>query len=309
MSFKKIGIIGCGNVGSTIAFDLAGSGLFKEMVLLDINKKRAEGDAMDLSHGLPFIGPMKIYQGEYKDLADCGIIIIAAGANQKPGETRPELLGRNRVIMNSIMEQLLRYNKDCIIIVVSNPVDVLTRMVFEASGFPPERVIGSGTVLDTARLKYLLGEHFKVDIRNVHAFIIGEHGDEEFAVWSSANISGINLDDYYKLKDKRDFEKLKPEIQEQVINSAYRIIEGKGATYYGIAKAVGRIVECIVKDQHSILPVSVLVDGHYGLHGIYMSLPVILGKNGVEQILDFDLNEDELSHLENAAQHLRLMEQ
>lgn len=309
MSFKKIGIIGCGNVGSTIAFDLAGSGLFKEMVLLDINKKRAEGDAMDLSHGLPFIGPMKIYQGEYKDLTDCGIIIIAAGANQKPGETRPELLGRNRVIMNSIMEQLLRYNKDCIIIVVSNPVDVLTRMVFEASGFPPERVIGSGTVLDTARLKYLLGEHFKVDIRNVHAFIIGEHGDEEFAVWSSANISGIDLDDYCKLKDKRDFEKLKPEIQEQVINSAYRIIEGKGATYYGIAKAVGRIVECIVKDQHSILPVSVLVDGHYGLHGIYMSLPVILGKNGVEQILDFDLNEDELSHLENAAQHLRLMEQ
>lgn len=309
MSLKKIGIIGCGNVGSTIAFDLAGSGLFKEMVLLDINKKRAEGDAMDLSHGLPFIGPMQIYQGEYKDLTDCGIIIIAAGANQKPGETRPELLGRNRVIMNSIMEQLLRYNKDCIIIVVSNPVDVLTRMVFEASGFPPERVIGSGTVLDTARLKYLLGEHFKVDIRNVHAFIIGEHGDEEFAVWSSANISGIDLDDYCKLKDNRDFEKLKPEIQEQVIHSAYRIIEGKGATYYGIAKAVGRIVECIVKDQHSILPVSVLVDGHYGMHGIYMSLPVILGKDGVEQILDFDLNEDELSHLENAAQHLRLMEQ
>lgn len=309
MNMKKIGIIGCGFVGSTIAFDLAGAGLFSEMVLLDVNKQRAEGEAMDLSHGLPYSGPMQIYQGEYKDLAECGIIIIAAGANQKPGETRPELLGRNRVIMNSIVEQLVRYNKDCILIVVSNPVDVLTKMVFEASGFPPERVIGSGTVLDTARLKYLLGEHLAVDIRNVHAFIIGEHGDEEFAVWSSANISGIDLDDFCKLRKNLNFEKLKAEIREQVVNSAYRIIEGKGATYYGIAKAVGRIVECIVKDQHSILPLSVLVDGHYGLHGIYMSLPVILGQNGVEQILDFDLNQEELAHLENAADHLKQMDQ
>lgn len=306
---KKIGIIGCGFVGSTIAFDLAGAGLFSEMVLLDIDKKRAEGEAMDLSHGLPFSGPMQIYQGDYKDLEECGIIIIAAGANQKPGETRVDLLGRNRVIMNSIVEQLLRYNKDCILIVVSNPVDVLTKMVFEASGFPPERVIGSGTVLDTSRLKYLLGEHLAVDIRNVHAFIIGEHGDEEFAVWSGANISGIDLDDFCKLRKNLHFDKLKQEIREQVVDSAYRIIEGKGATYYGIAKAVGRIVECIVKDQHSILPVSVLVDGHYGLHGMYMSLPVILGKNGVEQILDFDLNAEELAHLENAANHLQQMEQ
>lgn len=309
MNMKKIGIIGCGFVGSTIAFDLAGGGLFSEMVLLDIDEKRAHGEAMDLSHGLPFSGPMQIYQGKYKDLAECGIIIIAAGANQKPGETRPELLGRNRVIMNSIVKQLLLYNKDCILIVVSNPVDVLTRMVYEASGFPPERVIGSGTVLDTARLKYLLGERFSVDIRNVHAFIIGEHGDEEFAVWSSANISGIDLDDFCKLRQNSDFEKMKPEIREQVVNSAYRIIEGKGATYYGIAKAVGKIVECIVKDQHSILPVSVLVDGHYGLHDIYMSLPVILGKNGVEQILDFDLNEEEQAHLENAAEHLKQMDE
>ena len=160
MNMKKIGIIGCGFVGSTIACDLAGGGLFSEMVLLDIDEKRAHVEAMDLSHGLPFLGPMQIYQGKYKDLAECGIIIIAAGANQKPGETRPELLGRNRVIINSIVKQLLLYNKDCILIVVSNPVDVLTRMVYEASGFPPERVIGSGTVLDTARLKYLRGERF-----------------------------------------------------------------------------------------------------------------------------------------------------
>lgn len=307
MDYKKIGIIGCGNVGSTIAFDLANSGLFFEMVLLDVNEKRAQGEAMDLSHGLPYSGPMQIYAGTYADLADCGIVIIAAGANQKPGEPRPELLGRNRVIMNNIVQQLLGYNKDCILIVVSNPVDVLTRMVYEASGFPPERVIGSGTVLDTARLKYLLGERLRVDIRNVHAFIIGEHGDEEFAVWSSANISGIDLDDFCELQNCR-LDDLKPEIRELVVNSAYRIIEGKGATYYGIAKAVGRIVECIVKDQHSVLPLSVLVDGHYGLHDLYMSLPAILGKNGVEQILDFDLNDEEQAHLANAAAHLQEME-
>ncbi len=304
MNMKKIGIIGCGNVGATIAFELANSKFFSEMVLLDIDKKRAEGEAMDLSHGLPFSGPMQIYQGEYKDLTECGIIIIAAGANQKPGETRTELLDRNRVIMNSIVQQLLRYNKDCIIIVVSNPVDILTRMVFEASGFPPERVIGSGTVLDTARLKYLLGQHLSVDIRNVHAFMIGEHGDSEFPVWSSANISGIDLNDFCKLQNQLNFNDFKPSIKRQVVNSAYRIIDCKGATYYGIAKAVGRIVECIVRDQHSVLPLSVLVDGHYGLHGIYMSLPAILGRNGVEDILDFDLDESELELLKKAADHL-----
>ncbi len=305
MDMKKIGIIGCGFVGSSIAFDLSSKGLFSEMILLDVNKEKAIGEAMDLSHGLPFSGPLQIRCGDYEDLADCGIIIVAAGANQKPGETRPELLGRNRAIMESIVGQLKKYNDNCIIIVVSNPVDVLAKMVFEASGFPSERVIGSGTVLDTARLKYQLGEKLAVDIRNVHAFIIGEHGDEEFAVWSSANISGIDLDDFCKLRNNIDFAELKVDIQEQVVNSAYRIIEGKGATYYGIAKAVTRIVECIVKDQHSVLPVSVLVDGHYGLHGIYMSLPVILGKNGVEQILDFDLNDEEQMHLANAAKHLK----
>ena len=308
MDMKKIGIIGCGFVGSSIAFDLSSKGLFSEMILLDVNESKATSEAMDLSHGLPFSGPLQIRSGEYKDLADCGIVVIAAGANQKPGETRPELLGRNRVIMENIVDQLKKYNEDCIIIVVSNPVDVLAKMVFEASGFTPERVIGSGTVLDTARLKYQLGQKLAVDIRNVHAFIIGEHGDEEFAVWSSANISGIDLDDFCKLRKNIDFKKLKIDIREQVVNSAYRIIEGKGATYYGIAKAVTRIVECIVKDQHSILPVSVLVDGHYGLHGIYMSLPVILGKNGVEQILDFDLNEEERNHLANAAEHLKNMQ-
>lgn len=308
MNMKKIGIIGCGYVGSSIAFDLSARQLFSEMILIDIDESKAKGEAMDLSHGLAYSGPMQIYAGKYADLAECGIIIIAAGANQKPGETRPALLGRNRCIMESIMEKLLPYNKDCILIVVSNPVDVLTQMVYEASGFPPERVIGSGTVLDTARLKYLLGEQLAVDIRNVHAFIIGEHGDEEFAVWSSANLSGIDLDDFCKLHPKINLEQLKSSITEQVVKSAYRIIEGKGATYYGIARAVGRIVECIVKDQHSILPLSVLVDGHYDLHGIYMSLPAILGKNGVEKILDFDLSEQEKRHLKNAADHLRSMQ-
>jgi L-lactate dehydrogenase len=305
MDMKKIGIIGCGNVGAAIAFELSSHGLFSEMVLIDINKSKAEGEAMDISHGLPFSDPLQIYSGDYADLAGCGIVILAAGANQKPGETRTELLECNRKIINSIVSQLIEYNNECIILVVSNPVDVLTKMVFEASKFPPERVIGSGTVLDTARLKYLLGEHFLVDIRNVHAFIIGEHGDEEFAVWSSANISGIDLDDFNKIRNRSDLKELKNEIQEKVVKSAYKIIDGKGATYYGIAKSVSRIVECIVKDQHSVLPISVLVDGHYGLSGIYMSLPAIVGKTGVEQILDFALSKEEQDHLFNAAIHLK----
>lgn len=304
VTMKKIGIIGCGNVGSSIAFDLSASGLFSQMVLIDINEKKAHGEAMDLSHGLPFSEPMQIICGSYRDLEGCGIVILAAGANQKKGETRTDLLDRNRAIIEKILERMLPYNKECILIVVSNPVDILTQMVYKASGFPPERVIGSGTVLDTARLKYLLGQQLLVDIRNVHAFIIGEHGDEEFAVWSSANISGIDLDDFIKFRPDLNLPQIKERITDQVVNSAYQIIDGKGATYYGIAKAVSRIVECIIKDQHSVLPLSVLVDGHYGLHDIYMSLPAILGKNGVEQILDFDLNDEERQHLQNAAAHL-----
>lgn len=304
MNFKKIGIIGCGFVGTTIAYELTSRNFFSEMVLLDINKEKAKGEAMDLNHGLPFSGPIKIYSGDYSDLSNCGIIIIAAGANQLPGQTRTELLDVNKQIMTEIVKRILKYNQNCILLVVSNPVDVLTKIVYEASGFPSERVIGSGTVLDTARLKYMLGEHFSVDIRNVHAFVIGEHGDNEFVVWSSANISGIDLIDFCKLKEIKNFDTIKKEIQDQVVESAYEIIKGKGATYYGIAKAVVRIVECIIKDQHSVLPVSVLVNDHYGLKDLYMSLPAIVGRNGVEEILDFELNSLEEDQLKIAAKHL-----
>ena len=205
IDFQKCAIIGCGFVGSATAFSLVESGLFSEMVLLDANPDKAEGEAMDLSHGLPFAQPMRIYAGTYDDIADCGLVVITAGANQKPGETRLQLVKKNVSILKSIIPQIKQRGYEGILLVVSNPVDILTYAAWKLSGFPAKRVIGSGTVLDTARLKYLLGEHLGVDSRSVHAFIIGEHGDSELAVWSSANISGVDLADFCELKGRPAF--------------------------------------------------------------------------------------------------------
>ena len=205
IDFQKCAIIGCGFVGSATAFSLVESGLFSEMVLLDANPDKAEGEAMDLSHGLPFAQPMRIYAGTYDDIADCGLVVITAGANQKPGETRLQLVKKNVSILKSIIPQIKQRGYEGILLVVSNPVDILTYAAWKLSGFPAKRVIGSGTVLDTARLKYLLGEHLGVDSRSVHAFIIGEHGDSELAVWSSANISGVDLADFCELKGESSY--------------------------------------------------------------------------------------------------------
>ena len=198
---RKIAVIGCGFVGSSCAFTLMQSNLFSEMVLIDVDKDRAEGEAMDMSHGLPFETPMKIYAGEYEDIADCAIVIITAGANQKPDETRLDLVAKNVGIYKHIIPELVRVGCEGILLIVSNPVDILTYTALKLSGFPENRVIGSGTVLDTARLKYLLGEHLKIDNRGVHAFIIGEHGDSELAAFSSANVSGINLNKFWRCAD------------------------------------------------------------------------------------------------------------
>ena len=245
--------------------------------------------------------------GEYADLAECGLIIIAAGANQKPGETRVELLHRNRVILSSIMEQLTAVNKNAVLLIVSNPVDVLTCMAQQLSGLPAGHVIGSGTVLDTARLKYLVGQKLGVDSRNVHAFIIGEHGDSELAVWSSANISGVDLDDYCRITGVGDPAAMLHQIYEDVRDAAYSIIESKGATYYGIGMAVRRIAEAIVRDEHSVLPVSSLIQGHYDVDGICLGLPSIVGKNGVEAVLDIPLSTEELSRLQSSAQKMKAL--
>lgn len=306
-NMRKCGVIGVGFVGATCAYTLAVSGLFSEVVLVDMNRKKAEGEAADINHGVSFAKPCFVRAGEYADLAECGLIIIAAGANQKPGETRVELLHRNRVILSSIMEQLTAANKDAVLLIVSNPVDVLTCMAQQLSGLPAGRVIGSGTVLDTARLKYLVGQNLGVDSRNVHAFIIGEHGDSELAVWSSANISGVDLDDYCRITGVTDPSAMLQQIYEDVRDAAYSIIESKGATYYGIGMAVRRIAEAIVRDEHSVLPVSSLIQGHYGVDGICLGLPSIVGKNGVESVLDIPLSSEELSRLQGSAQKMKAL--
>ncbi|PNV61073.1 L-lactate dehydrogenase [Clostridium sp. chh4-2] len=305
INVRKAAIVGCGFVGTSIAFSLLEKGIFSELVLIDVNHKKAEGEAMDLSHGLPFTKPMEIYAGTYDDVEDCSMIIITAGANQKPGETRLDLVNRNVDIYKGIIPQISSRNKEAILLIVSNPVDIMTYVALKLSGYPSNRVIGSGTVLDTARLKYLLSRHLDVDSRSVHAFIIGEHGDSELAVWSSANVSGINLNHFCELRGHFNHMEAMEQIYQNVRDSAYEIIERKGATYYGVAMAVSRIVESIVRNEHSILPISVYLDGLYGLHDICLSIPTIVGIEGAETPLDIPLDLVEESKLLYSASELK----
>ena len=304
-NIQKCGVIGVGFVGATCAYTLAVSGLFSDLVLVDMNRDKAIGEAADINHGVAFSKPCRVMAGDYADLAECGLIIIAAGANQKPGESRLELLGRNKGILSSVIAQLTAVNREAILLVVSNPVDVLTCLAQQLSGFPAGRVLGSGTVLDTARLKYLLGQRLGVDSRNVHAFIIGEHGDSELAVWSGANVSGIPLDHFCELRGYYEHDKADEWLQREVRDSAYEIIRRKGATYYGVAMAVERIVRAIVRDEHSVLPVSNLLQGQYGIDGLCMSIPAVVGRNGVEDTLEIPLSPAEREALRDSAATLR----
>ena len=302
---RKAAIIGCGFVGASIAFRFLQQGLFSRLVLLDANRAKAEGEAMDLSDGLPYGAAMEISAGTYDDIADCGLVVVTAGVNQKPGETRLELIGRNAVILKSIIGEITARDFQGILLIVSNPVDVLTHVAWKLSGYPKERVIGSGTVLDTARLKQLLGEEMGVDSRNVHAFIVGEHGDSELAVWSGANVSGLDLDDFCRLRGKELHQPARERIYREIRDSANEIIKRKGATYYGIAMAVGRIAACIVRDEHAVLPISVALEGEYGLEGVRMSVPSIVGKNGLEKILEIPLGKEGREALSRSAGQLR----
>ncbi len=302
---RKVALIGCGFVGSASAFALMQSGLFSEMVLIDANTDKAEGEALDIAHGLSYAKPMQIYAGKYEDIADAAIIVISAGANQKPGETRLDLVKKNISIFRSIMGELNRVKVEGILLIVANPVDILTAAAQKLSGLPENRVFGSGTVLDTARFKYLLGEHLDVDARNVHAFILGEHGDSEIAVWSSANISGIPVNEFCELKGHYDHEKAMKEIADNVKNAAYEIIQKKQATYYGIAMSVRRICEAVIRDEKSILPVSRMLHGEYGLDGMALSLPAIVGKGGVEAPVPAKLSDEELAALRKSGETLK----
>ena len=302
---RKVAIIGCGLVGSSAAFSLMQTGLFTEMVLIDIDKERAEGEALDLSHGIAFGKPLAIYAGDYHDIADASIIIITAGTNQQPGETRLDLVHKNVEIFKSIIPEIAKLHYQGILLIVSNPVDILTHVALKLSGLPESRVIGSGTVLDTARFKYILGEHLGVDPRNVHARIIGEHGDSEIAVWSNANISGIPLNNFCELRGHFNHDEEMKRIAQDVKNSAYEIIKKKRATYYGIAAAIKRICEAIIRDEKPILAVSNYQKGMYGLQDVVLSMPAVVGKDGIEYQVPAPLNEYELSRLHESARTLK----
>ena len=302
---KKAVMIGCGFVGSASVFALMQSGLFTEIVLIDADRNKAEGEAMDISHGIPFASPMRIYAGDYDDVADAGIVIISAGAGQKPGETRLDLVNKNVAIFKSIIPEIAKRNFNGILLVVANPVDILTQVAIKLSGLPEQRVIGSGTVLDSARLKYKLGEHLSVDSRSVHAFIVGEHGDSEVVAWSSANVSGVELSEMCEMRGHYQHKENTREIADAVKNSAYEIINRKHATYYGIAMSVRRICEVIMRDEKSILPVSHMIHGAYGIEDVVLSMPAIVGADGVETDIPIKLSGEEALKLKESADALK----
>ena len=289
---------------ATTAYTLMLSGLFTDIVLLDLDHKRAQGEADDISHGIPFNSPVNVFAGDYKDISDAGIAIITAGVSQKPGETRIDLVQRNTKVFSNIINNIVEVDFKGLILVVTNPVDILTYITIALSKFPPSKVLGSGTVLDTARLKQAMGEKLEVDPRNIHTFVIGEHGDSELPVWSSANISGIDISSYCSECSKDVNEMHFDKVFEGIRDAAYNIIDAKGATYYAIAESVKRIVQAIVRDEHAILPVSTLLNGQYGISNICMGVPCVIGARGIEEVLEIPLNENEKKQLLRSASFL-----
>ena len=305
INFRKAVMVGCGFVGSASVFALMQSGLFSEIAMIDADMDKAEGEAMDISHGIPFAKHMRVYAGDYDDVRDAGIVIVTAGANQKPDETRLDLVHKNVGIFKSIIPEIASRDFKGILLVVANPVDILTAVAQKLSGLPENRVIGSGTVLDTGRLKTRLSEHLGVDSRSIHAFIIGEHGDSEIAAFSSANVSGIPLNDFCEMKGHYNHDESEKYIAEDVKNAAYEIIQRKKATYFGVAMAVKRICECIVRDEKSILPVSTMMHGEQGIEGVVLSMPCVVGGDGIETQVPIKLDEDEAKRLRESAAILK----
>ncbi len=301
----KIVIVGDGFVGSTTAYTIMLGGLFSEIVLIDINKDKAEGDALDIAHGVSLVKPVKVYAGDYRDCKDADIVIITAGVAQSPGETRMDLLKRNVSVMKIITESIMQHApRDVILLTVTNPVDILTYVVYKVSDLPKNQVLGSGTVLDTSRLKYLISRKTGIDARNCHTYIIGEHGDSEVAAWSITNIGGMSMHEFCRYTGKCDINDLSS-MYENVKNSAYEIINKKGATYYAIAVAVARIVECIAGDENSILTVSSVFSGEYGIDNVALSVPTKVGGDGIEKILEVPFSREEMKGLRNSADTLK----
>ena len=290
---QKVGLIGTGLVGASFAYSLMQSGLANELVLIDADHGRAEGEAMDLNHGLPFVGPMRIYAGEYADLADADVIVICAGANQRPGETRLDLLKKNAQVFRDITPKIQSVNQHAILVIATNPVDILSYISATILGVDSGRVIGSGTVLDTARFRYLLGTHYGIDPRSVHAYIVGEHGDSELALWSTANIGGVSLETFAGVNGQGYDANALEHIFQQTRNAAYEIIQRKKATYYAIGLGLLSIVEAVLRDQHTVMTVSSPLQGQFAMRDMASSLPTIVGKHGIERVLDIPMNEQE----------------
>lgn len=302
---KKVALVGTGMVGMSYAYAMLNQNGCDEMILIDINKERTIGESMDLNHGLPFApSTMKIYAGEYSDCSDADIVVICAGVAQKPGESRLELLNRNVAVFKTIISPIIEAGFHGIFLVATNPVDIMTYVTRKLSGFSAKQVIGSGTTLDTARLRFLVGEYFDVNPRNIHAYVIGEHGDSEFVPWSQALIATKPVVDVVNQNHEFSMDELF-NIQEEVRTSAQIIIEAKKATYYGIGMALTRITKAIFQDENSVLTVSSMLDGEFGEKNVTIGVPAVINRNGIKDILELNLNEDEMNKFKNSCETLR----
>ncbi|WP_369298450.1 L-lactate dehydrogenase [uncultured Neglectibacter sp.] len=303
---KKVVLVGTGMVGMSFAYSALNQAVCDELVLIDIDRERAEGEAMDLNHGVAFASSsMKISAGDYSDCADADIAVLCAGVNQKPGESRLDLLKRNEAVFRSIVEPIVHSGFSGIFLVATNPVDIMTRVTYELSGFNSKRVLGSGTTLDTARLRYLLGEYFSVDPRNVHAYVIGEHGDSEFVPWSQAMVATKSVEDICRQSDGKFQLAEMQQISTEVRDAAQKIIAAKRATYYGIGMALVRIVRAVLSNENSVLTVSARLLGEYGQRDVYAGVPCIVNRNGVDRVLELSLTDEERQRFQSSCEILR----
>lgn len=304
----KVSIVGCGNVGMRYAYALMIRGIARQIVIVDLDRKRLEGEVMDLSHGAPYLSPVEVVAGEFSDIKDSDLVVITAGKKQSPGQTRIDLVKDNVAVYRKIVPEVVRHAPGAILLIVTNPVDILAYAAYKISGKPAGQVMSSGTVLDSARFRFLLSKHCKVDPRNIHAYILGEHGDTEFAVWSKAMIGGVLLKEYCTVCANRvscDRQFAFGQIYNEVRTSAYQIIERKGETSYGIGLALVRITQAILNDENAILPVSNLVSGYLGVSDVYLSLPAIVNRTGVRQVLNLEFDETEQAAFKNSAGALK----
>lgn len=302
---RKVGLVGTGFVGSSFAYALMIRGLADELVLVDANMQKAEGEMMDLNHGLPFATPMRITAGSYHDLTGAHVVVLAAGAAQKPGESRLDLLARNAEIFSSVVSSVVQHNPNGIILIATNPVDILTYISLTESKLPPTKVIGSGTILDTSRFRFLLGQHYGVDPRSVHGYVIGEHGDSEIPLWSLVNIGGVRLQEFAPLSNMAYNQREMDQLFSAVRDAAYEIIKRKGATYYAIGLGLVSIVDAILGDHRTVLSVSTLMTGQYAVRDICLSLPCVVGANGIEEVLTLPVSPEEERGVRASAEKLK----